>query len=77
MNKLNKYINSKVTSHVYFSVPYITAQQVIEFIRGLNPTKATGIDGLGPRILKMAAGVLAPSITSLIKASTRHVSHHN
>ena len=33
------------------------------------------MNGLGPRILKMAAGVLAPSVTSLInKASTRHVS---
>ena len=69
MNKLNEYINSKVPSHVYFSVPYITTQQVIEFIRGLNPTKATGMDGLGPRILKMAAGVLAPSITALINKS--------
>ena len=39
---------------------------MIEFIPGLNPTKATGMDGLGPRILKMAAGVLAPSMTSLI-----------
>ena len=66
MNKLNEYINSKVPSHVYFSVPSITTLQVIEFIPGLNPTKTTGIDGLGPRILKMAAGVLAPSITSLI-----------
>ena len=66
MNKLNEYINSKVPSHVYFSVPYITTQQVIESIRGLNSTKATGLDGLGPRILKMAAGVLAHSIISLI-----------
>ena len=59
-------MNSKVTLHVYFSAPYITSQQVIEFIRGLNHTKATGMDGLGPRILKMAAGVLEPSITSSI-----------
>ena len=66
MNKLNEYINSKIPSHVYISVPYITTQQVIEFIHGLNPMKATGKDDLGPRILKMAAGVLAPSITSLI-----------
>ena len=69
MNKLNEYINSKVPSHVYFSVPYITTQQVIEFIRRLNPMKATGMDALGPRKLKMAARVLAPSITSLINKS--------
>ena len=69
MNKLNEYVKSKVPSHVYFSVPYITTKQVNEFIRGLNPTKATGIDGLGPRTLKMAAGVLAPSIAALINKS--------
>ena len=62
-NKLNEYIKSKVPSHVYFSVPYLTTQRVNEFIHGLNPTKATGMDGLGPRILKMAAGVRAPSVT--------------
>ena len=69
MNKLNECIDSKVPSHVYFSVPYITTQQVIEFIHRLNPMKATDMDGLGPRILKMAAGVLASSITSLINKS--------
>ena len=42
---------------------------MIEFIHGLYPTKVTGMDGPGPRSLKMAAGVLAPSITSLINKS--------
>ena len=69
MKKLDDYVSRKVPSHIHFTVPYITTQQVVEFIHGLNPTKATGIDGLGPRILKMAAGVLSPSITSLINKS--------
>ena len=69
MKKLDEYKSRKVPSHIYLTVPYITTQQVVEFIHVLNPTKATGIDGLGPRILKMAAGVLAPSITSLINKS--------
>ena len=68
-NKLNEYISSKVPSHISFTVPHITTQQVLEFIHGLNPNKATGLDGIGPRILKMAAHVLAPSITSLINKS--------
>ena len=37
MNKLNEYI--KFPSHIYFSVPYIATQQVIEFIHGLYPRK--------------------------------------
>ena len=67
--KLDDYVSRKVLSHIHFTVPYITIQQVVEFIHELNPTKATGIDGLGPRILKMAAGVLSPSVTSLINKS--------
>ena len=36
---------------------------------GLIPTKATGLGGLGPRIRKMAAYVLTPSVASLINKS--------
>ena len=68
-SKLNDYVNSKVPSHIHFSIPHITIKQVTDFIRGLSPNKATGLDGLGPRILKLAAVILAPSITSLINKS--------
>ena len=66
---LAEYVNSRVPSHVHFKVPFIKTQQVSEFLHALDPSKATGIDGLGPRILKMAADVLAPSITALINKS--------
>ena len=65
-SKLEDYVQSKLPSNVYFTVPYITIQQVSEFIYAPDPAKATGLDGLGPRILKLAAHILAPSITSLI-----------
>ena len=52
---------------IYCSI--ITIQQESEFKYALDPAKATGLDGLGPRILKMAAHILAPSITSLINIS--------
>ena len=55
MKKLDKYISRKVPSRIRFTVPYIKTQQEVEFINVLNQIKATGIDGLGPRILKMAA----------------------
>ena len=38
-------------------------------MHSLDPAKATGLDGLGPRILKMASDILAPSIASLINTS--------
>ena len=74
LNKLKTYIESKVPSHVNFTVPYITPEEVNAFLHALDPTKATGVDGLGPRILKMAANILSPSIASLINKSIQTAS---
>lgn len=35
----------------------------------LDSTKATGTDGLGPRVLKMACNILSPTIAMLINKS--------
>ena len=45
--------------------------QVSEFISGLNIAKTTALDGIGPRILKMANDILAPSIAALINKSIK------
>ena len=74
LNKLKTYVESKVPSHVNFTVPYIRPEEVNKFLHALDPTKATGIDGLGPRILKMAANILSPSIASLINKSIQTAS---
>ena len=42
-----------------------------EFISGLNIAKATGLDGIGPRILKTANDILVPSISALINKSIK------
>ena len=48
---------------------HISTQTVSEFLHALDITKATGIDGIGPKILKMAAHILAPSIAFMINKS--------
>ena len=40
-----------------------------EFIRKLDPGKSTGLDGVGPRILKMACDIISPSIAARINKS--------
>ena len=52
-----------------FHIPPITSPQVFEFIRKLDPVKATGLDGVGPQILKLAAEILSSSIAALINKS--------
>ena len=74
LNKLKTYVESKVPSHVNFNVPCITPEEVNAFLHALDPTKATGIDGLGPRIHKMAASILSPSLAALINKSIQTAS---
>ena len=52
-----------------FQIPHITTSQVSEFINKLDPSKATGLDGVGPRILKLACDVLSPNSALLINKS--------
>ena len=69
VDKLQEFVNNKVPCDVQFNIPFITTEQVLSFIRILDPSKATGLDGLGPRVIKLAANVIAPFIASLINKS--------
>ena len=66
---INHFVRDKVPVNVEFQIPHITTSQVSEFINKLDPSKATGLDGVGPRILKLACDVLSPSIALLINKS--------
>ncbi|MCG7877652.1 MAG: reverse transcriptase family protein [Candidatus Thiodiazotropha endolucinida] len=68
-SKLVDYINCKVPEDIYFKIPLITTSQVSQFIHKLDPAKATGLDGIGPRILKLVCNIISPSITDLINKS--------
>ena len=68
-DKLKSYVNSKVPENISFRIPLISTEKVKSYILKLDPTKATGIDGLGPKIIKLAAHALAPSIAMLMNKS--------
>ena len=67
--KLINFVNDKVPQETFFQIPLITTSQVVAFIRKLDPGKSTGLDGIGPRVIKMACDIIAPSITDLINKS--------
>ena len=69
VDKLQEFVNNKVPCDTQFNIPFITTEQVLSFIRILDPSKATGLDGLGPRVIKLAANIIAPFIASLINKS--------
>ena len=69
LTKLTDFVNNKVTERIYFDIPSITTEQVLSFIGSFDTSKATGLDGIGHKIIKMAANCLSPIIAGLINRS--------
>jgi hypothetical protein len=46
--------------------PEMTTQQRLELIQAISANKATGIDGLSARLVKIAASAIAPSLSKLM-----------
>ena len=69
LKKLRNFTNNKFSDDTWFCIPFITTEQVESFIRNLDSSKATGVDGIGPRIIKLAVHCLSPTIAMLINKS--------
>ena len=67
--KIKNFVSNKVPEHIFFQIPPITPSLVSAFIQKLDPGKATGLDGVGPRVLKMACNIISPSIAALTNKS--------
>ena len=47
----------------------ISENDVLKLLHGLGPNKASGIDGISSRVLKLSAAVISPSLTSIFNQS--------
>ena len=65
-NKITTFVNSKVPRDTRFYIPNITTEQFTNYINKLDSSKATGLDDLGPKIIKLAVSCLSQSIAALI-----------
>ena len=52
-----------------FNIPLINYSFVSSYMSSLNATKSTGLDCIGPRLLKTAPDILSPGITFIINKS--------
>ena len=66
---ITEHVNSKVPSDASFNIPEINSSFVRIFLKSLDVTKATGLDCIGPKILKIAPDVLCPSLSYIINKS--------
>ena len=54
-DKLQKFCNEKIPADTYFSIPDISCEKVEKYLKNIDLTKSTGLDNIGPRLLKLAA----------------------
>ena len=66
--QLKEHIDTKVPSSVSFELPHITESFVYNFLLTLDVSKSTGLDGIGPRLLKLSSSVITRSITYIAQA---------
>ena len=67
LSKLQDFVKNRVPDNVSCKLPYITTDQVASHISVLDPSKATGLGGLGgPKIIKLASCILSVIIAALI-----------
>ena len=67
--ELNMFVQSKVPNNVEFDIPFTNVGFVRQFLLNLNVTKSTGLDNIGPKILKLSADIISPSLVSIINKS--------
>lgn len=68
-SKLKNHIESKIPENVLFELPEIDETFVFKFLSSLDISKATGLDGIGPRLLKLSSPVITKSITFVVRQS--------
>lgn len=61
-DQLEQYCNEKIPENYYFSIPNISHDKVEKYIKNIDITKATGLDNIGPRLLKLAAPFISYSL---------------
>ena len=66
---VNSYVQSKVPLNTEFSIPMTNIIFVRQFLSNLNSSKSAGLDNKGPRILKLSANILAPSLMFIVNKS--------
>ena len=66
---LNNYVQTRVPSNSEFSIPLTNITFVRQFLSNLNVNKSTGLDNIGPKILKLSANILAPSLMYIVNKS--------
>ena len=63
---LREHLRLKIPDNVVFELPEIDENFVFKYLSTPNTSKATSLDGIGPKLLKLSSGIITKSITNII-----------
>ena len=66
---LREFVSIKFPENVEFDLPEIDENFVFNFLSTLDISISTGLDGIGPRLLKLSSGVITKSLTFIVRKS--------
>lgn len=69
--ELKHFCAKKLQNNIKFEIPEMSPEFVLKYIKTMDVSKATGLDMIGPRLLKVAAPAIAESIVSICNESIR------
>ena len=72
LKKLEAFISTKLPKGNIFNIPYITEDFVYTFLTSLDNNKATGIDNISSKIIKISAPVITKQLTDICNHSIRN-----
>ena len=67
--KLKDFCKEKIPENVFFDLPLTSTDKVLKYLNNLDVRKSTGIDEIGPRLLKLASPFIAESLSFICNLS--------
>ncbi|CAB4011775.1 Hypothetical predicted protein [Paramuricea clavata] len=66
---LADFINKHIEVNSTFNIPKVSIDFVREELNKLDDAKSTGLDGISPKLLRLGATAIAPSVTWILNLS--------
>jgi hypothetical protein len=68
-NNIHKYLKTNKLNYLFFSFENVLVENVQLTLRHLQTSKSTGLDNISAKMLKIAANIIAPSLTYIFNLS--------
>ena len=77
LTSIKNHVKMKLEKTSDFSIPLATESFILKQLQGLKADKATGLDGLSAKYLKLSAQVIAKPLTAILNLSIQSSSYPN